>query len=69
MDYKSLYDYLGKAAGGQLGKQVAEAATQDGVKIKTRQVSNPKYEGEVMLYPSSWLDKYFNSQSSEDLPF
>ena len=69
MDYKSLYDYLGRAAGSQLGKQVAEAATQDGVKIKTRQVSNPKYEGEVMLYPSSWLDKYFNPQPSEDLPF
>ena len=60
MDYKSLYDYLGKAAGSQLGKQVAEAATQDGIKTQTRQVSNPKYEGTVMLYPSSWLDRYFN---------
>jgi hypothetical protein len=69
MEYKSLYDHLGRAAGGQLGKQVAEAAVRDGVKIQTRQVSNPKYEGTVMLYPSSWLDRYFNSQSSEDLPF
>jgi hypothetical protein len=60
MEYKSLYDHLGRAAGGQLGKQVAEAAVRDGVKIQTRQVSNPKYEGEVMLYPSDWLENYFN---------
>jgi PhoPQ-activated pathogenicity-related protein len=69
MEYKSLYDYLGRAAGSELGKQVATAATQDGVKIKTRQVSNPKYEGEIMLYPSSWLDRYFNHQQEENLPF
>jgi hypothetical protein len=58
--FKSLYDHLGRAAGGQLGKQVAEAAVRDGVKIQTRQVSNPKYEGTVMLYPSDWLENYFN---------
>ena len=69
MEYKSLYDHLGKAAGGQLGKQVAEAAVRDGIKIQTRQVSNPKYEGTIMLYPSSWLDRYFNHQQEEDLPF
>ena len=60
MEYKSLYDHLGRAAGGKLGKQVAEAAVRDGVKIQTRQVSNPKYEGTVMLYPSDWLENYFN---------
>jgi hypothetical protein len=60
MEYKSLYDYLGKAAGSELGKQVAEAAIQDNIKIKTRQVSNPKYDGTVMLYPSDWLTNYFN---------
>jgi hypothetical protein len=71
MEYKSLYDHLGRAAGGQLGKQVAEAAVRDGVKIQTRQVSNPKYEGEVMLYPSDWLTNYFSPQpsSKENLPF
>jgi len=62
MEYKSLYDHLGKAAGGQLGKQVAEAAVRDGVKIQTRQVSNPKYEGTIMLYPLDWLENYFNKQ-------
>ena len=60
MEYKSLYDHLGRATGGQLGKQVAEAAVRDNVKIQTRQVSNPKYEGTIMLYPSDWLTNYFN---------
>ena len=71
MEYKSLYDHLGKAAGGQLGKQVAEAAIRDGIKLQTRQVSNPKYEGTIMLYPSDWLTNYFIPQpsSKEDLLF
>ena len=71
MEYKSLYDHLGRAAGGELGKQVAEAAVRDGIKIQTRQVSNPKYEGTIMLYPSDWLTNYFSSQpsSNEDLLF
>jgi hypothetical protein len=71
MEYKSLYDHLGRAAGGELGKQVAEAAVRDGVKIQTRQVSNPKYEGTIMLYPSDWLTNYFSPQpsSNEDLLF
>jgi hypothetical protein len=59
-EYKSLYDYFGKAAGSKLGKQVAEAAVRDGIKLQTRQVSNLKYEGTIMLYPSDWLEKYFN---------
>jgi len=60
MEYKSLYDHLGRAAGSQLGKQVAEVAVQDGIKLQTRQVSNSKYEGTIMLYPSDWLNNYFN---------
>jgi len=60
MEYKSLYDHLGRAAGSQLGKQVAEAAVRDGIKIQTRQISNPKYEGTIMLYPLDWLENYFN---------
>jgi hypothetical protein len=59
-EYKSLYDYLGRAAGGELGKRVAEAATRDKVQIQTRQVSNPKYNGTIMTYPASWLESYFS---------
>lgn len=58
----SLYDYLGYAAGGQLGKKVAYAATKANVQHGTRYVKNKKYEGEVMLYPETFLKKYFESQ-------
>jgi len=56
----SLYDYLGHAAGTQLGEQVAKKATAMGVKMDTREVSNPKYTGKVMLYPEEFLTEYFN---------
>jgi len=56
----SLYDYLGHAAGTQLGEQVAKKATAMGVKMDTREVSNPKYTGKVMLYPEGFLTEYFN---------
>jgi len=57
----SLYDYLGHAAGTQLGEQVAKKATSMGVKIDTREVSNPKYTGNVMLYPEGFLNEYFKN--------
>jgi hypothetical protein len=59
----SLYDYLGRAAGSVLGKQVAECASKKKVKHETRFVSNPKYTGEIMLYPETFLKKYFNKSS------
>ena len=59
MKYLSLYDYLGHAAGNELGKRVADIATSIGIKIKTRQVSNPAYTGTVCLYPESFLELYF----------
>ena len=36
MEYLSLYDFLGKAAGGQLGKEVATAAIQNNIPIQTK---------------------------------
>ena len=59
----SLYDYLGRAAGTKLGKQVAEYATLKKTKTETRDVSNPKYTGKVMLYEKSFLDEFFKAQS------
>ena len=61
MKMMSLYDYLGHAAGLELGEQVAEKATAMGVKMDTRQVSNPKYTGKVMLYPEKFLNEYFKN--------
>ena len=40
MEMVSLYDYLGRAAGSELGKQVATAAAKAGVKHEIREVSN-----------------------------
>lgn len=78
MNMLSLYDYLGYAAGGNLGKEVAEAAIKAKIKIETREVSNPKYSGKVMLYPDNFLKEYFASKQAkvvlssyedDDLPF
>ena len=60
----SLFDYLGKAAGSQLGKQVAEYAKMKEAKCETHFVSNPKYSGKVMLYTKEFLDEYFEMQDT-----
>ena len=65
MDMISLYDYLGHAAGSDVGQQVAFAAAKAGVVTETRQVSNPVYKGPVMLYPRSFLDLYFKGGLNE----
>jgi hypothetical protein len=80
MEYLSLYDYLGKAAGSELGKQVASAASKADIKMESRTVENPKYTGKVILYPKDFLDFYFREPEIEptlgdrqdyndDLPF
>ena len=61
----SLYDYLGRAAGPDLGKQVAIAAAKAGVKHEIREVSNSKYTGPIMLYPRSFLELYFKGGLNE----
>jgi hypothetical protein len=66
MEKISLYDYLGHAAGADLGQQVAYAAAKAGVVTETRQVSNPVYKGPVMLYPRSFLDLYFKDGLNEN---
>ena len=72
----SLYEYLGKAAGEHLGKKVYIRALQNGVKWDKKKISNPKYTGDVMIYPKSFLDGYFNpppadgsDEDGDDLPF
>lgn len=82
--YKSLFEWLGRAAGSELGAKVAAAASAQGIKLQEQQVSNPKYTGKVLTYPVSFLENYFggNTQSTnqgkhllldhqthDDLPF
>ena len=59
---QSLYDYLGQAAGEELGKQVADYAKLRKAKYSTRHISNPKFKGNVMLYEKSFLDEFFTAQ-------
>jgi hypothetical protein len=63
--YLSLYDYLNKPAGPDLGKAVAEHAKKSKIKSITKEISNPKYTGKILMYPKSFLDGYFRP----DLPF
>jgi hypothetical protein len=58
-EYKSLYEYLGHAAGSDLGKEVAAAASAEKVKMAAKYVQNSKYKGEILMYPIDWLDYYF----------
>ena len=70
--YQSLFDYLKRPAGPDLGKAVAEHAKRLKVKPKSKEVSNPKYTGTVFMYPKSFLDGYFNpplTNFNDDLPF
>ena len=64
----SLYDYLGYAAGGELGKQVATAAAKSKEKIGKRYVTNTRYKGEVLLYRREFLQEYFKTKQSEVEP-
>jgi len=61
----SLYDYLGHAAGSDLGKQVAIAASKAGVKSSIREVSHVGYKGPIMLYPKTFLDNFFGGGLNE----
>jgi hypothetical protein len=67
MEYLSLYDYLKRPAGGELGKEVASAATKAGVKLETREVSTPNYTGIVYLYPKDFLDFHFRDPESHQI--
>jgi hypothetical protein len=66
--FLSLYDYLCKAAGPELGRKVAAAASKLRLRLKTRAVSNPKYAGFVYLYPKDFLDAFFSDTHPDDVP-
>jgi len=55
----SLYEYLGRAAGPELGKAVAEAAGKAKVQITSHYVENSKYKGDILKYPVECLKTYF----------
>jgi hypothetical protein len=59
----SLYDYLGTAAGKELGRQVSNYAKFKKIKVGFREVSNSKYKGLVLLYDRSFLDEFLEVQA------
>jgi hypothetical protein len=61
----SLFDYLKKPAGPELGKQVSLAAMNEKIHIESKQISTPKYKGNILMYPKTWLDEYFNKTNNE----
>ncbi len=63
----SLYDYLGYAAGAELGKQVATAATRAKEQFGKRAINNTRFKGEVLLYRREFLKEYFNKQQNPDI--
>ena len=65
MDMISLYDYLGHAAGPDLGKKVASAAARAGVKHEIREVNHRGWNGPIMLYPRTFLDNFFGGGLGE----
>ena len=65
IEYKSLYHYLGKPAGGELGKKVAEEATSRGLKLGKLDVSKDLVpSGFVYTYPIDFLDEYFKNEKT-----
>ena len=68
----SLYDYLGHAAGKNLGKEIFKVAKAKGIKTGIREVSNLKYTGKITLYPKAFLEEYFTppvAMDEDKLPF
>ena len=57
----SLYEYLGKAAGSELGKEVAETAVKLKETIQRKYVTNTRYKGEILMYRREFLDLYFGN--------
>jgi hypothetical protein len=65
-EYLSLYDFLGKPAGMELGRKVATHASKSKLKLETREVSNPKFTGKVLLYPKDFLEAFFQEPDPMD---
>lgn len=63
-DLMSLYEYLHRAAGPEVGMEVYKAFKREYPKEEpaTRPVNNKKYTGKVRLYPKDFLDRYFGKK-------
>jgi len=55
----SLYDYLGRAAGAELGKKVAAYAQLRNQKFAQKDIDTPNYKGTIQLYEKEFIEEYF----------
>jgi hypothetical protein len=62
--YMSLFDFLGKPAGKDLGKEVFDYSKKIRITVKYRDITTPKYTGNICLYPLGFLVSYFNSKNN-----
>jgi len=67
--YYTLFEYLNRPAGAKLGWNVAVAANKQNIKPIVKEISNPKYKGQVNAYPHWFLNQYFNNKTEPKLPF
>ena len=58
-DEMSLFDYLKRPAGPDLGKEVAAAAKKARIQPTTRNVKTKRYNGAILVYPKQFLDAFF----------
>jgi hypothetical protein len=58
-EFISLYDYLGRAAGSKLGKQVYNYAKKLKITTKSKHVNHDGYNGMIICYPVDFLKSYF----------
>lgn len=58
----SLFDYLGRAAGAELGGQVYATAKRLKETVESRVVQTKYYTGQVMVYRKAFLEDYFQNK-------
>lgn len=58
----SLFDYLGRAAGAELGGQVYATAKRLKEAVESRIVETKNYTGQVMVYRKAFLEEYFQNK-------
>jgi len=63
--YVSLYEFLGTAAGKELGAKIFKKSKELDVFVQSRKISNPKYKGTVALYPRYFLERYFQNETQQ----
>lgn len=60
--FVSLFEYLGHAAGGDLGKAVYAKAKETKQPVQQRDVSVKSFTGKILLYTEAFLDEYFKPE-------